>query len=602
MQVEKSQGQSLKDAYRKLNEGQTRQAIVELRELILQISHSDPMYAETLLILGDAERMVGEFDNAYLHILKAFQLDGGLQKNIPIETVFTCFARLTIVPPNCPLVDEHIRRYLDHPVTINRMIDGVVKCYLLRRLGIEEGLGATIDMDQLCLDLTLHSAISRLILSNRDLELAFLVIRRELLILSVEGNLSPLHLGLISAFGERGILNEYINPSNDRERTCINLMVSSLKDLNLESLDDCKYDLMILAMYMPFHKLPSAHHLKELQCGQWPVEIQQIALKTLYEYVLEQEVAAEIPSLLKSCSATGENLISKIVRQQYEESPYPRWENLGLLKNKKTYFEHYKPLRNHPFSRGKVSFDLLVAGCGTGEHPLQNAASIKNLNVIAIDLSRQSLAYAEIKRRKLNLKKVTFYQADILELDQYAKSFDIIESVGVLHHMEDPEIGLTKLLGCLKPNGVLLLGLYSKLARARFEGIRKINQSIVNTGISDGLNAERVIRLRNDMLISREPSLDWVDHAIDFYSFSGFRDLLFHVQEHQYTIAMIQLMLNRFKLKFLGFNLAPRVIAKYQELYPEDKHCIDLSTWAEFEERFPDTFLTMYNFHCSKVT
>jgi len=602
MQIEKPQQQSLKDAYRKLNEGQTQQAIVDLKELILHIDHSDPMYGETLLILGDAERMVGEFDNAYLHILEAFQIDSGLQNNIPIETVFTCFARLTIVPPDCTLVDEHIRRYLDHPMTINRMIDGVVKCYLLRRLGIEQGLNSTIEMDQLCSDFTLHSAISRLLLSNRNLELALLVIRRALLILSVEGNLSPSHLGLISAFGERALLNEYINPLNDDERAYIDSMVLSLKGLDLESLDDCKYDLMILAMYMPFHKLPSADHLKALQCGQWPVAIQKIAWCTLYEQVLEQETAAKIPSLLNSCSTTSENRISKIVRHQYEDSPYPRWDNLGLLKNKKTYSEHYKLLKSHPLFRGKVTFDLLVAGCGTGEHPLQNAAAIKNLNITAIDLSRQSLAYAEIKRRKLNLRQVTFYQADILELDQYAKSFDIIESVGVLHHMEDPELGLVKLLGCLKPNGVLQLGLYSQLARTRFEGIRKINHSIVNADSSENLDANRVIKLRNDMLVSEEPSLDWTDHAIDFYSFSGFRDLLFNVQEHQYTIAMIQLMLHRFKLKFLGFNLAPRVIAKYQALYPDDKHCTDLSTWAEFEENFPDTFLGMYNFHCSKTT
>ena len=45
------------------------------------------------------------------------------------------------------------------------------------------------------------------------------------------------------------------------------------------------------------------------------------------------------------------------------------------------------------------------------------------------------------------------------------KKFDIIESAGVLHHMADPVAGWRTLTNCLKPNGLMKIGLYSNLAR-----------------------------------------------------------------------------------------------------------------------------------------
>ena len=42
----------------------------------------------------------------------------------------------------------------------------------------------------------------------------------------------------------------------------------------------------------------------------------------------------------------------------------------------------------------------------------------------------------------------------------------------------------------------------------------------------------------------------------DFYSMSECRDLLFHVQEHQFTIPQIEATLQELRLEFLGFEIA----------------------------------------------
>ena len=64
-------------------------------------------------------------------------------------------------------------------------------------------------------------------------------------------------------------------------------------------------------------------------------------------------------------------------------------------------------------------------------------------------------------------------QADILGLSQLKQKFDIIESVGVLHHMDEPMAGWRTLTDLLKPSGLMKIGLYSDLARQHIAKIDK---------------------------------------------------------------------------------------------------------------------------------
>ena len=56
-------------------------------------------------------------------------------------------------------------------------------------------------------------------------------------------------------------------------------------------------------------------------------------------------------------------------------------------------------------------------------------------------------------------------QGDILKLNQLERQFDIIESVGVLHHMDDPSAGWKVLVDRLRSGGLMKVGLYSDIAR-----------------------------------------------------------------------------------------------------------------------------------------
>ena len=115
---------------------------------------------------------------------------------------------------------------------------------------------------------------------------------------------------------------------------------------------------------------------------------------------------------------------------------------------------------------------ILDAGCGTGQHSIETASRFSNCQVTAVDLSLTSLAYAQRKTHELSVTNVEYMQADILHLHQIGREFDIIESAGVLHHMEDPMAGWRVLTNLLKPGGLMKIGLYSELARKQIATAR----------------------------------------------------------------------------------------------------------------------------------
>ena len=126
-----------------------------------------------------------------------------------------------------------------------------------------------------------------------------------------------------------------------------------------------------------------------------------------------------------------------------------------------------------------------------GQHSIGTATSFKSSKVLAIDLSLSSLAYAKRKTDELGIENIKYMQADILDLNNLNKKFDIIESAGVLHHMDNPMAGWRVLTDCLKPKGLMKIGLYSELAR---QHIVKMRQEISEAGIGLSHSAMRSFR------------------------------------------------------------------------------------------------------------
>ena len=117
-------------------------------------------------------------------------------------------------------------------------------------------------------------------------------------------------------------------------------------------------------------------------------------------------------------------------------------------------------------------------------------------------------------------------------------------------------------------------------------------------------NTSKDIKIcRQDIINQKEASLlKKLTNGSEFYSMSTVRDLLFHVQEHRFTIPQISKILKDFNLEFLGFFLQnPLVKKKFYKLFPKDKNNTSLDNWHQFEINNPDIFSGMYQFWVRKI-
>ena len=141
------------------------------------------------------------------------------------------------------------------------------------------------------------------------------------------------------------------------------------------------------------------------------------------------------------------------------------------------------------------------------------------------------------------------------------------------------------------------IGLYSELAR---RDIATAQDLIVTEGYEP--TTEGIRRFRVDLqLVDRWRPFRWLTAVEDFYDTSGCRDLLFHVQEHQLTIAEIAAFLREHKLQFIGFELAPQALTSYRSRLPQDSAMTDLNAWEAFEAQHPTIFAGMYQFWVQRL-
>jgi SAM-dependent methyltransferase len=103
--------------------------------------------------------------------------------------------------------------------------------------------------------------------------------------------------------------------------------------------------------------------------------------------------------------------------------------------------------------RGKVVLD---AGCGMGR--FAEVAARYGATVIGVDLSYAVDAAA---RNLTGWDRVAFVQADLRRLPFRKAAFDVIYSLGVLHHTPNPRATFSGLVELLKPGGRISVTVYS---------------------------------------------------------------------------------------------------------------------------------------------
>lgn len=423
-----------------------------------------------------------------------------------------------------------------------------------------------------------HGLISHPAIANR-----LMALRRGLLYLAVhQPDQLERHRRFIALLAIRAFQSEYIDRVAPDEQALLQQLDAALATLEADAAAD---RFAVFAIYQPLYRRSDAERLVAIT---WPFDYADLKRSQLDEPLAERQIAASMPALMPIEDAT-----SRFVQEMYEESPFPRWHQpiLGTPLNVPVRLRTALPMQTIPASR-IVKPDVLVAGCGTGLHAILAATSYLDAKVLAIDLSRTSLAYAKRKADEIGVANVEFAQADILQIGAIDRRFDVIESFGVLHHLRDPAAGLAQLVKLLRPDGYMMLGLYSEIGRRDVVAAREL---IAKHGYSD--NPDDVRRFRHDVLRLAPDLAMRLMQSSAFHTLSDLRDLVFHRQEHRYTPAQLRQLIDEAGLEFLGFEFnSPKPLTGYRARFPQDLTAANLDNWATVELENPGLFSNCYRF------
>ncbi len=419
------------------------------------------------------------------------------------------------------------------------------------------------------------------------IEKNFVKIREKVLNQIYKSNFDKANIDFLISLSMQCFLNEYIYDQSKDEIEKIKKIDERIKNNLRKNKKINDLDILCLSCY------------ETLTNFSWSDKIKfSDKLKKIFElHINQNKIEKQISKSIKSISNV-EDRVSIRVKKQYEENPYPRWQNLGLSvkpRDIKAVISDSDLNLNLKKISNSESPNILIAGCGTGQHAITTASKYKKSKILALDLSFKSLSYAKRKANELEIDNIDFIQGDILDLESIDRKFDVIESVGVLHHMDNPFKGWEILTSCLNNDSLMLIGLYSEKARQHIIQIKKkINKLKLQS------NYKNIIKFRKDLIENNNNQWNYIKSSPDFYTVSGVRDLLFHVQEHRFTISKIKEYLDKLGLIFLGFE-DQLVKENFKDNYINKDDLYNLDKWEEYEKSNPRIFAGMYQFWCKKI-
>ncbi len=431
--------------------------------------------------------------------------------------------------------------------------------------------------------------LQKSLMADKFLEKLLTKLRNEILFSLLDSNQNNLkeYFDCIVSLAEQCFLNEYVYSQSEKETKSLNKLINKIK--NNKKINEL--DVAVLGCYIPLYSLKDIAN-KLIKYKSNNILFDDLITTHIAEPLKETKLASSIKSFDMIVDT-----VSKKVRDQYEEHPYPRWRYANRYSHANFLSQLNDEIKPNQieYSNKFVNPNVLIAGCGTGQH-IASAERYLNANILGVDLSLKSLAYAKRKTLEFGFKNIEFLHTDILKLKNLNRKFDIIECVGTLHHMKDPSEGLKILLNLLEPHGFLKLGLYSKIARQNIVKARELikEKKIIKTPEDIRNFRELIIDEKNDQ------SLQKIFDIKDFYSTSMARDLIFHVQEHLFTLPEIAKMLKNLNLEFLGF-INPSTKNKFSKLFNNDIKNISLNNWNKFEISNQETFSNMYQFWTRKI-
>ena len=204
----------------------------------------------------------------------------------------------------------------------------------------------------------------------------------------------------------------------------------------------------------------------------------------------------------------------------------------------------------------KQDIRILDAGCGSGVGTEYLVHLNPQAQVVGIDLSAGTLEVAKKRCQSSGADRVEFHHLSIYDVDKIPGEFDLINCVGVLHHLPDPIRGIEALAKKLAPGGLMHIFVYGELGRWEIQLMQKaiaLLQGNKKGDYRDGVQVGRQIFAslpENNRIVKREKERWAMENQRD----ECFADMYVHPQETDYNIDTLFALIEASGLDFVGFS------------------------------------------------
>lgn len=236
------------------------------------------------------------------------------------------------------------------------------------------------------------------------------------------------------------------------------------------------------------------------------------------------------------------------VRRFYEELPF----NFLTTKDSASLITAKNQIQAYADLDGVLSHSpgatVLDIGCGAGWF-VNSCAFYYRLHTTGLDLTEKAIARAAETSTELGIDELThFVRGDLFELE-LDESFDVVSSIGVLHHTFSVPKALERAANYVAPGGALHIGLYHSYGRAPFLELFEPYRAAALAGTLSEADSEEALSLYAEL----HPSAD------DEFLRSWFRDQVLHPHETQHSLEEVHALLSA-----LGFEIFSTSINRFE--------------------------------------
>ena len=302
----------------------------------------DPRHAQAAINLGQAALAQGDEAGALEAALAAL----GVGESREAKSLFARAARH--VRPRSDdvrfrdLVGRALMEGWDNPLNLIVPAVSLVRINPAVKAALERlsaPAGAPLSLEELIApaalaDLAQDRVLCRLIevlpLCDADLERVIVALRRALFeIAAADRELSPDGLAVLCAVARQCFVNEYVAGAREDERQRAAALGDRLAAALAQGADVPPQWIAAVAAYHPLASLPGAERLVERDDARtdaptWPAPVAALLAQQIAEPRTEDELRGTLTRL-----TAFEDDVSRAVKQQYEENPYPRWISAG---------------------------------------------------------------------------------------------------------------------------------------------------------------------------------------------------------------------------------------------------------------------------------